>query len=339
MWLILRFESVSQDGAGVRYYKFSIFWVSVDIIPSPSGILGRWCKWIDRLFPDPEILEYLPLSFSAGTIFAKAYPLTGDYTLPEDVFLLGAECFGGFGSEALDLWLFGGASATYTQYPPNEQGITFLPDFPFPAPASWFETELPYGGGFFTPPETPSSSYINIASRNNGTQYTPPYKSYYWSNLLWAYSGAFYAEGHLVSHLEEFEPIASNPLQGVKMRRTDNPTSIFIQPGGSAGEGLTTQWVHTSAYGDEWNLLIYRFPTNPVYIPGDSGTPKKNGNTLVSGVALALGSILGIIPGSGLFAGFGQFFGQFNLSPNAYEEEFLVDGEPLAVDGSAMGIQ
>lgn len=342
MWLFITFDAVREAG-GIRYYTFQIFFISGDILPSPSGWLGRALRWVDRLLPDISLLEYLPHMFLSGQEFDKAYPQTGDYTLPEDIYLLGAEVFGGFGSEAADLYIFGGASATYTQYPPNEQGLTFLPDFEYPPPANYFEQELPYGSSWFQPPETPGRGVFNVAARANGSQSPRPRVTSYNSNLLWVYSGYDYSPGHLISHLSEFSPSGSpGDFLGVSMTRSDDVAtpseSIFIVPQGPPPEGILTEWVRDSGYGDELNLIVWRYPSSPIYIPGEDEPTGIDGNVISP--FLSLLSVLGaggILPGTLGTMG-DAFFKRFRVSARR-KVDFRMDGEPFQMDDKPFKVQ
>jgi hypothetical protein len=277
---------------GITYYKFSVWVLTSDFLPAFGT--GKALAAVESVLPEPGAVDYVPRSISLGETF-------GAWTSPGDLYLLGVEMFGGFGSDLLEKYLVAYMHATYTVYAPDEEGVTFLPDWVAPTPSTHFS--YPGYDGIVHLPLSASLASDVIAYQHNVSNFNE-----FVSTCLWVFHGATVADWHFLNHLDEFSFFNLSPL-GPKFQLFPSPP-YGISPFGltdwipPAGVGLTYESV-----GDvwTWELATYQSSAPGFILPGENGwSPRALAPAVVPvGVAaglLAPGGVAGAAIRTGLCA-------------------------------------
>jgi hypothetical protein len=201
------------EGISYYYIDYDFFNLKEFADYFDGGVIGGVLDFLDLELPDTDLCDYVPRNIVSGTLIQEGRDPVPVWEAPANLYLLGATVDGAGDYQGLSNFLIFRIGACYTIYPPDDEGVTFIPDFEPPAdpyePMARSGDYVLYGYG----DELTNNAAIPICQSNtvvNWTMYNARMIGKYWS-------GAIPNPNHFLARLEDFTHYGADTWEQITM--------------------------------------------------------------------------------------------------------------------------
>jgi hypothetical protein len=251
------------EGISYYYIEYDYFDLREFADYFDLGVIGEILDALDIVTPNSDVIDYLPRTIASGTLIQEGRDPVPVWEAPADLYLLGGTVNGAGDFQGLSNFLIFRVAACYTIYPPDDEGVTLIPDYEPPAspyaPMARSGEYVLYGYG----DELTNNAAIPICERNSfaaWTTYNVRMIGKYWS-------GAIPNPNHFLARLAGFVHYGTDTWEQVSMLYSGAAWGLREDGGALWGISNDATWdmpqpytYYEDSYSQIFTATMYKFP-------------------------------------------------------------------------------